>query len=152
MNALQIFVPSLRSPLYPKPEDRYPTTFTSDAGTEVLHGDQLSINGLVGTRFSLELPENSNSTGLQWSVRMNRTTKMGLKVVEDELIPDAQARVGAGSRHRFTFQIDRKAESPLKFQMVLEQPWGETVPPTAVKDITLKVWSNPRIGPTDVRN
>ncbi len=153
MNMLQTtWTPTLSWGSADRGRDPYPLTFESDAGAQVLFGDKVAINALAGTKFSLELPENSGSTGYLWSVRLDRTTQRSLKVVEDEFVTGGPPQDGTGGRRRFTFQIDPRAQSPLKIRLALQRPWEETVAPAAVKDITLKVWSNPRIEPTDYRS
>jgi len=130
--------------------DAYPLQVGYLGENKEVRGKNVSLDVLQGTKITLALPENSGSSGYQWSVIVDDASEKYLKVVDDERLVPRCPTPGFPQR-RFTLEIAEGAPSPLKLSLELARPWGETVPPSVKKDVTFNVFANSKIEPLNAR-
>lgn len=123
--------------------DPYPVQVAYLGDSQEYRGKNISLDVLEGTRLTLTVPENSGSSGYRWSVVIDDESAPYLEVSKDETLrPRCGTPPTGGAQRRFTIEVADGAPTPLKLRLELARPWGETVPPSVVKQVALNVEEN----------
>ncbi|MEW6280615.1 MAG: protease inhibitor I42 family protein [Candidatus Eremiobacterota bacterium] len=121
--------------------DAYPVTFKTENSSRVLSGQNGAwiVQLRKGTDFTVELPENSGSTGLRWNLAQEDLYNGDgdVKLVEDSTVPGDASRPGNGGTRRFRFDSADDADGMVRLRFELTRPWNEGTSPAATRQITL---------------